>query len=97
MDCGGHVRQVHIDHLIPAASTLPEQTKTSSKDNSPSPPAESLNLPVDSPTSSILLPRAVPVPTVHRSARTQRKPQRLIEELNRHFLCSDVSNFMRLY
>ena len=82
VDCGGHVRQVHIDHLIPAASTLPAQTKTSSEDISPSPPAESLSLLVDPPTSSILLPRAIPVPTVHRSARTHKKPQRLIEELN---------------
>ena len=47
VDCGGHVGQVHIDHLIPAASTLPAQTKTSSKDISPNPPAESLSLPVD--------------------------------------------------
>ena len=99
VDCEGHLQQVHIDHLIPAALTLPAQDGTSSKDDlqvssdsvapvvtDPSllhiPPTESPNHSGHSPTSSILLPSTIPVPSGHRSARTHRKPQRLIEELN---------------
>ena len=45
------------------------------------PATESPNSPVDSPNPLVLLPSAIPVPTVHRSVRGHRKPQRLIEEL----------------
>ena len=45
------------------------------------PLTESLNFPVDSPNPLVLLPSAIPVPTVCRSTRSHRKPQRLIEEL----------------
>ena len=41
------------------------------------PPAESPNLPVDSPNPPVLLPSTIPVPTVLRSTRAHRKPQRL--------------------
>ena len=69
VDCDGHLRQVHVDHLIPATSMMPTREMTAAKDNSqvasgssdsviPAitdtslleiPPAESPNLPVDSP------------------------------------------------
>ena len=66
VDCDGHLRQVHVDHLIPATSMMPTREMTADKDNSqvasgssdPAitnislleiPPAESPNLPVDSP------------------------------------------------
>ena len=101
VDCDGHLRQVHVDHLIPATSMMPTQDMTVSKDNSqvasgssdlviPAvndtslleiPPAESPNLPVHSPNPPVLLPNTIPVPTVRRSTRAHRKPQRLIEEL----------------
>ena len=34
VDCDGHLRQVHVDHLIPATSMMPTQDMTVSKDNS---------------------------------------------------------------
>ena len=33
VDCDGHLRQVHVDHLIPATSMMPIQDMTASKDN----------------------------------------------------------------
>ena len=82
VDCEGNLRQVHIDHLLPAPTIL-EAPTTSSDDNTVVDVTNVADVPLSEtpPQNSIILPQSIPVPDKRKSSRVRSPPKRLIEEL----------------
>jgi len=82
VDCESNLRQVHIDHLLPAPPIL-EVPTTSSDDNSFIDATNVADVPLSEipPQKSIILPQSISVLDKRKSSRVRSTPKRLIEEL----------------